>query len=1462
MRFDSRREPAVLKIIAGRRLSICLALAFSLSVLSTTCPPAAAMSVAEMARLEAGAEATVDGARTLFRGYMSMALLPEAVSALERRVRLGVFPAEAAAPLFEEAIAEQARFDDPAGIAALCEAAARSGVRTPMILYHHGTALRKLPGRIGDASGILATEGGDGPSRLLRLYSLGQASAARGETGTAAEIFLRVEEGAGGLERGGFLARRAARSRAGLLLTKGERDEAARIFRALTGLEANPLDRIGLAAAGADPVRDLSALPPETIAGMPLEDRVRFHLLFGGLAREAGRHEAAIARFDLAARELEDALSLPSVPVSESVAHSIVAESLGKQINGIKNLRQGLQYRDALPADATRAAVVELLVGLLAADRTAALAAPRAGRVPDARLLSAGDVAETVRRIEEVSLDGYGVDRHVERLSARLDTLQNMGHPIGRYRRLVRLEKSQKEIHRLKERIMERRAAAVAAVEARGDGDLPALLEDLGLFLVELDGIRAAADEARAFLREHFDILRRGPMPGDAAEDPFSISVREAIRFADGRMSLLLPAAVAVAEGSRAAGWERRKPRLHYLRAAVDRQLADALVGRAGRLRREPGEAARKESLAALGRAVSLAVDRRFEGEDAARVAIGAGSVLVEGKGRWETYPAPPADETEKGLIARILALLPPEGGPVGRGEEALHVDAVLRMRARVAGAEAAAGRYLERYPASALSAGVGLRLGHEAFLAGDIARAAARYRAALDSGDADASAVARYMLGWIRFRSGDSEGALRELAHPLSDPSFPCGDLSPPERGALSLAVRAGRGAPISLIESYPPVKEGGCAGKAFLAALWEAEETGAEYLRAAAVRDIAARRFPSDARAAELEVETVEALLRGGRGEEAFSRALKLRGKYGPGSGWAAGQAADVRERAAGKLAGMFRDLGERKFEEGIRTGGRAAHSLAAAMLGEHLLAAEGGPTVDRGEIRLKRAIALLASGGRKEGMRLLRELIAEGRGDAPGERAGILYTEAMIAGYERMEESAEDAGNAADFLLEKHPSAKAVELALRASRSLLAAREYGRARGTAEKAEKSRFAGVSQAREARLVQAESAVFTGDFAGAQGKAALALAAPDAGEGAAASARARDLYLLSSLKRIEEMSAAGDSRGAAAALEGLADRFPDAPERPTYLLRAMRLSRQGGDGEGAARVGARFLREYPRREEMPEAAGVVGPLLEERGDHRAAADLYESAAAAFPGHGTAHVFLFHAARLAEAHGPEGAASRRFSSWRSRYSSPAWMWNYATLSIGLEGWRGGDRGKSVRLLEEGLRKVDAEGGVEKDAPAELRDAAARARIAVGRTWADQFRGARLVIPLEKSLAIKDRFFRNALAAYGRAGQDAPLEVALQADLLSGDLFLEYGKAILDSQRPKGLSGADLDGYEEALKERARSFFERSVEWCSAALDRIEKAKGPPDLAEPVRKRLETAQALLEGTAAAKGEMTR
>ena len=95
-------------------------------------------------------------------------------------------------------------------------------------------------------------------------------------------------------------------------------------------------------------------------------------------------------------------------------------------------------------------------------------------------------------------------------------------------------------------------------------------------------------------------------------------------------------------------------------------------------------------------------------------------------------------------------------------------------------------------------------------------------------------------------------------------------------------------------------------------------------------------------------------------------------------------------------------------------------------------------------------------------------------------------------------------------------------------------------------------------------------------------------------------------------------------------------------------------------------------------------------------------------------------------------------------------------------------------------------------------------------------------------------------------------------MALTASQLSGDLLVEFGKAVLASQRPKGMREEERARYEVALAGRARPFFERSLDWYVGAIDRLEAEKGPSELVIPIRQRLEEAQRLLAGIPAAQG----
>jgi hypothetical protein len=1443
------RERFTFPITSGRPRIILIA-----SVLLALCladrSAASAMTLTDMARALVSDNTVEAMVPSVCRGYSSLGLRREAASYLERSIHLAEISRDEAAPLFEEIVREQSRYEDPGDLVAICETAIRNGARTPLVLYSYGTGLR-LTGRLAEASAIFSQVPKESVYSSYALFAIGQIAAEEGRAETALNVFNRVRESV--RERGAedFLAKRATRSQAELLLTLGRTGEAAPLFQSLLRSGEDPLAEIGRAAVDNGARVGDGRVLQETIARWPVRDQILLSLLQGGLAREDGRFGAALAHFHRAEGKIQWSLASPTPPVEEAFDAYEPVEFLRRLVEEHRILRD-LIGTAAFSGDpvTTRERIVELLVQLLFIDHSIARAQrsmPIMSAAPEVPYLSPFQVEEIFLTIEQVTLEGVDVDRLVEDLARKLDIFQNLAHPIERYRLLTRLEKSQAEIHAIKRRIHERRAAAVAGIEAGIALPMSSLLEDVGRFLVELDAIRDAAGKSRAFTDKNFNILRPKQEAADRTEDPFEVMVRKAESIDRERFKSLLPAVKALEENARIVSWEQRRQEIAALRPVVARQMVDALVGQARSLRVRRTPDGQQEAWSSLEKAASYLRGDALSPRDRVESALQIGSFLEEGGDRWEPFPGRVAGEKEKEVIASALPILDTAARSGDLREEASYLLVSLGIMMNDPAARSKAGDFLREFPSSPYAGRIALRMGHEALLAGRLSDARELYRKAAEGSDLATVDAARYMLGWFRFQGGDAAGAAGELSRQLSDPAFRCGEPSPFEQAVLALSVRAWRESPLENLRLYAPVREGTCGGRLLLLSLATDEEKRGEAGRAAQAYEVLAERFAGDDDAPGYEKKSVEALLKAGMEDQAFARILLLEEKYGPGTKWAASRTPEVREKAQRELVGMLKSISEKKFAEGLRSGDRRAMVAAKTGMERFFAAREGEKTGEEAELKLKLAVASLKAGDRQTGIAILGELAERGE-DSVGERAAVLYAETTIAAYERKEDTAELAERSASLLLARFPSEKAAGLAYRAAAAFLSASEYDRAIRMAEEIEMNKATPKPVLDDARLVHAESAIHRNEFALARNKADMVLGAP-AGEGRPrVRERAKNLFILASLKEIEARTGTEDWSGAGRMLEELGKRFPEDPEAPQYILRAFRSYRLGGEKEAAARTGMLFLDKFPKRKEAVEIAGAVGPYLIGRGEPVKAADLYASVAERFPKSEEGPDLLFLAARLDAENGNLEAAAKRFTSYRGRYPNPRWKSVYATLSIGLFAWKRGDVKTAVRETEGGIRQMEA--GLEKDAPGDIFELGGRARIALGEYWAEQFRKLKLVAPLEKNLAIKDRFFQRALALFEKASEESPIEIAINASQMSGDLFLEFGRSILDSQRPKGLKESEIAIFEEGLKERARVFFDKGLAWYVGALDRLEAEKGPADLASPIRERIEDAQRLV------------
>lgn len=1460
MKLNSRRE-RILSPIAQRVLVLLLGV-FLVGVPPSHGAPAGGgvPSIRDTALLAADDPVNRRGILALFQGYVSLGMNREAVSYLERKINLAELKPEEATPLFERVAVEQSRWDEPASFVATCEVALRNGIRTPLILYSYGTGLR-LTGRLADASSILGKIGADSPLYPYALYAIGQIAADEENADSALEIMHRVRLAIGNRPELGSFARRVSRSEAELLLMSGRPAEAVPLFEFSLRGGHDPLAAIGIAAATNRSPSGKGSLPAEMIAGMPVRERIQVSLLLGGLARERGDYAAALDYITRAEGELKSSLLSEIPPATERLEGYRFRDIIDRQVADHAALRKELI--DAVPGrepDLRQDFMTELLLRILFLDHAISRSVgllPPAPSLPPIPISSSREIEEVFRKLEQVSLDGSSLDDMIKEITKKVELLQNMAHPLPRFRMLTELEKSRKEIVRIKGKIRKRREEAIAGLQPENEDAGSQLLVDLGRFLEELEETREIASEATNFMARNFDLMntREGGIQGPPGEP--SKLVEDVLAFDNDRFSALLASVKALENRARIISWERTRQEILVLRPVVHHQFAETLLAQAYYLRttQTPGWAAQAGDI--LGRAVSYLSDDAITSREKAEIAVGIASVLVQGKNPREAYPGNRPGEADRKMIATVLPFLDGTFSNERVREKALALRVLLKMSIGDSDAASVARNFLKGYPSSPLAGDIAVRLGNDALLAGNLAEAKRFYRTASAGDPSGPAAIARYMLGWMRYHDGDSEGAAEELVPSLTDPAFPCAKLPPFEKSVLALAVHAWMDLPPDRLASYPPVQEGRCGGKILLTSLGEAEERRGETHRAALVFDVLARSFSGDEATLAFEMKSVEDLLRAGKEDAAFSRALVLKEKYGPGSAWAESQPPEVREKVRVKLAAMLETLSERKFEKGIRSGDRSTMADAAAGMNQLFAVEEGRSAASNPDLRLKWAIASIRAGDRKKGIAILEDILQEERSGTIGENAAILYAETMIAGYERKEQTAQDAEKAALLLLDRFPSEKAVSLAYRAAADMADAGDYVHAARIASSLEENRATPKTLLNKARLVQAESYVFMNEPERARQKAEQILAAAKGKEvDPKVWDKARDLVLLSSLKEVEKRTEAGDWIGAGKMLEDLVNRFPDAQEAPAYGLRALRSYREGNDPEGVIRIGSLILKKYPSREESIEIIGVMGAYLEERGEYLKAADAYAEVAKRFPKNPAAHRFLFRAAQLARDHGDPEAARSRFSSYRDRYPEPRWMNAYATLSLGLQDWDEKKTGPALREMEEGLRRVDA--GVEPGAPKELFEVAGKAQIAIGEYWADQFRRLKLTVPLEKNLAIKDRFFRRSLEAFGKAQREAPLEVALTASQLSGDLLVEFGKAVLASQRPAGMGEEERAQYEKALAERARPFFERSLDWYIGAIDRLEAEKGPSEFAVPLRQRMEEAQRLLAGIPAAGG----
>jgi tetratricopeptide (TPR) repeat protein len=107
--------------------------------------------------------------------------------------------------------------------------------------------------------------------------------------------------------------------------------------------------------------------------------------------------------------------------------------------------------------------------------------------------------------------------------------------------------------------------------------------------------------------------------------------------------------------------------------------------------------------------------------------------------------------------------------------------------------------------------------------------------------------------------------------------------------------------------------------------------------------------------------------------------------------------------------------------------------------------------------------------------------------------------------------------------------------------------------------------------------------------------------------------------------------------------------------------------------------------------------------------------------------------------------------------------------------------------------------------------------AARAALVLAEQSYEQFAMLELVQPFEKSLAEKQQRMDAAMVVFENLVTYEVAEVTAAATFYIAEIYLEFSRALMESERPSGLSEAERVDYELVIEEEAFPFEERAID---------------------------------------------
>jgi len=296
--------------------------------------------------------------------------------------------------------------------------------------------------------------------------------------------------------------------------------------------------------------------------------------------------------------------------------------------------------------------------------------------------------------------------------------------------------------------------------------------------------------------------------------------------------------------------------------------------------------------------------------------------------------------------------------------------------------------------------------------------------------------------------------------------------------------------------------------------------------------------------------------------------------------------------------------------------------------------------------------------------------------------------------------------------------------------------------------------------------------------------------------------------------KQGEQANAAQDYRTAADHFLRVGRLAPTSVIRPNAEYDAAAALIQLKDWDAAASVLVAFRENFPNNRLQPEVTKKIAYVYKENNQLSLAANEYERIERESQDDEIRRDALLVAAELHEKDGNRTSALDVYRRYVNYFPQP--------VELNLE-----TRNKIAGILKEQndqksylgelelIVSIDASAGSARTP--RTRYLAAQAALVLAQNEFDKFVAIKLVEPLEVNMRKKREQMKTATEKFNQLVDYEIGDITAAATFYLAEIYSDFSKTLMKSERPKGLSPAELEQYELAIEEQAYPFEEKAIQ---------------------------------------------